>query len=188
MFFERLAEPFDALVIKETFKEKELSNILNEIKPFTEKSQEPDGVWLLDVYKDLEMSATHNNSMETFFSPEVVESLFSVNSMYGLYDSVNNHSTQIKYFGDGQSSLLHYDSAAFTIMTFLFNDPKGFDGGDVTLQIGGDVAYEQEIENNMSIIFPSCYYVGLSEVSTKNKDVDNSGLYVITSYLFIESR
>ena len=188
MIFERLAEPLDALVIKETFSEKESSNILKEVAPFTNKCQGPDGVWLLDIYKDLEMSSIHNNSMETFFSPEVVESLFHINSMYGLYDSVNNHSTQIKYFGDGQSSLLHYDSAAFTVMTFLFDDPKGFDGGDVTLQIGGDIAYEQNIENNMSLIFPSSYYVGLSKVDITEKDRENSGLYVISSYLFIESR
>lgn len=188
MIFERLAEPFDALVIKETFSENELSNILNEVHQFTEKCQGTDGVWLLDMYKDLEISPIHNNSMETFFSPEVVENLIHTNSMYGIYDSVNNHSTQIRYFGDGQSSLLHYDSAAFTIMTFVFNDPKEFDGGDLTLQIGGDIAYEQKIDNNMTVIFPSSYYLGLSEVSVNNKDVDNNGLYVITSYLFIESR
>ena len=188
MIFERLPEPFSALIIKNTFNEKELSNILNEIKPFTAKAQEANGAWLLDIYKDLDVSPTHYNSMETIFTSQVAENFISINSVCGLFNMINNHSTQIKYYGHCQSSMLHFDCAAFSVVTFLFDEPKNFDGGNFTLQINSDIAYEQDIENNMTVIYPSSYYFALSEVNINNKDIDNSGLYTINSYCFIESR
>jgi hypothetical protein len=185
VIFERLPEPIDALVIKETFSEAELSNILNELSSFTDKAKSAEGIWLTDIYKDMDMSPTHRNIMQSYFDARVSENLEGMNSAYGLYTMVNHHATQLRYFDDGQSSLLHFDSAVFTAMSFVFDEPKNFDGGSVTLQIGGSVAYEQEIENNMTIIFPSCYYVGISQVDVRDNTVFGSGLYTINSYLFI---
>ena len=185
MNIERFPEPIDALIIKNTFSEVERNNIENEIKSF--KREQGDGVWISDVYKDLEMSPVNRNMLETFFGPDVFETMVNMNSLYGIYGHVNNHSTIVRYYGDGQSSVIHYDAAAFTIKTFLFDQPKGFTGGNVTLQVGGDIAYESDIENNMSIIFPSSYYVSLSDVSITDKSIKDSGLFVITTYLFIES-
>jgi hypothetical protein len=188
MIFERLPEPIDALVIKESFNDKELLSIMNEISSFTDKAQDSNGVWLTDVYKDLEMSATHNAVMQNFFTQQVAETLTQVNSLYGIFGAVNNHATQIRYFGHGQILPLHMDEAAITIMTFVFNEPRNFDGGNITLQIGTDIAYEQDIENNLTVIFPSFYNAGLSEIKVDEKNVFGSGLYVISSYLFVESR
>lgn len=188
MIIERLPEPIDALVIKDTFPEGELSNIKNEVKSFASKFNSGETVWLAEVYKDLDMSAIHRNSMETLFNAGIVDSLTHINSLYGIYGLVNNHSTQVKYFGQSQSYPLHYDAAAFTVTTFIFDEPKNFEGVTFTVQVGGEIAYEQEVENNMTVIIPSCYYFALSEVNLNNKDIEGSGLHAITSYLFVESR
>jgi len=187
MKIERLPEPFDVLVIKDTFSKNEAGQVRNELGTLFQK-QEGAGLWLSEMFSDLETSATHMNTVGTFFSQEVSANLMNINNLYGLYSHVNNHSTIIKYYGQGQSSTIHYDSAAFTIMTFMFDEPKKFTGGDLTVQIGGDIAYEQPVENNMSVIFPSSYYVGLTEVDITDNSVEQAGLHVITTYLFIESR
>lgn len=184
MNIERFPEPIDALLITNTFSDRERTNVFNEIKSF---KKDDNGVWLSDVYKDLEMSSINRNTLEVFFGTEVFEPLVNMNSLYGIYGHVNNHSTVVRYYGDRQSSVIHYDAAAFTVKTFLFDEPKGFTGGNVTLQVGGEIAYEMDIQDNMSVIFPSSYYVSLSEVSLTDPSIEDSGLFVITSYLFVES-
>lgn len=187
MKIERMPEPIDALVMRDTFSETEKRNILGEVERLIAHSTESE-IWLNDVYNELDASSVHRNTMEVFFSSVVVQHLMEVNSLYGTYAHVNNHSTAIRYLGHEQMTGMHFDSSAFTIMTFLHTDPKNFDGGNVTLQVGGDIAYELDIENNMSIIYPSSYYVGLSNVEIQDKEIPNSGLYTINSFLFIEAR
>lgn len=184
MIVERFPEPIDAFIIKDTFGESDFINVVNELRSF-DHSMTTEGVWISDVYKDTNMSSINRLTLENFFDLEFVNSMMSVNSLYGIYTHVNNHSTQVRHYGNGEASIMHYDAAAFTIMTFVFNDEESVDPVNVTLQIGGDIAYEQKIDNNMTIIFPSSYYVALSEVST---NAENAGLYTISSYLFIESR
>ena len=186
MIVERFPEPIDALIIKDTFDNNELLQVMNEIHSFDHKIND-DGVWISDVYKDMDMSSINRANMQKFFNAELVASMANMNSLYGIYGHINNHNTQIKKYENGQSSVLHYDAAAFTIITFVFDGEKNFDGGNVVLQVGGDIAYEQDVENNMTIIFPSSYYVGISEISAANQS-NFSGLYTITSYLFVESR
>lgn len=185
MIIERMPDPIDALVITETFYEHELSNIYDELRVL-KKHDDGGGVWLTDIYKNLDTSFIHLGTLDAFFNEPVVEALISINSAYGVYLHVNNHSTVVRNFGDESSFPLRIDGSAFTVMTFLFDEPKNFTGGNVTLQIGAESAYEKDIENNMTIIFPSSYAVGLSDI--KLNDKDGSGLCVITSYLFIESR
>ena len=179
---ERLPEPFDVLVIKEPFNAELNEKIKDEVRALLRKDS-GSGVWLSEAYNDLDMSAVGTSTMELVFDARVVEQLVNINSMYGLYTHVNNHSTVVKFYGNRQSSILHDDQAAFTVMSFIHDTPKSFEGGELILQIAGDIAYEQPIEDNMTVIFPSSYYVGINEVASS----DGSGLYVATAYLFIES-
>jgi hypothetical protein len=188
MNIERLPEPIDALMISDTFDKNDLKNIINEIKSLSSKCQQNGELWLSDVYKDLDMSAINTTFMNIFFNNGIIDSLKYINSLYSIYEVVNNHSTRLKYYGEGQSYPLHYDAAAFTVMSFITEDPKNFTGGNLILQVGGDIAYEQEIKNNMTLIFPSSYFSSITEVKINDKSIEDSGLYEISSYLFIESR
>lgn len=187
MFFERLPEPIDALLISDTIDSSVISDVFSEVKAIA-SNDSGSGVWLNEQYDDPSKSIIHKASFDAVMSNEANDAMFSINSAYGLYSYINNHSTRVKYFGHRQSSMLHFDAAAFTAMTFLYDEPKNFTGGNVTLQIGGETAYEQDVFHNMTLIFPSSYYVGISEVRLENKELVNSGLYMINTYFFIESR
>jgi hypothetical protein len=187
MSIARMPEPIDALVITDTFSPVELENIMNEINVLS-KNDDGSGVWINDVYKDPEVSIIHQNIMERFFNFSVVGSLVELNPLYGTYSHINNHSTVVRYLGHEQMIGMHEDAAVYTIMTFLYNEPKNFEGGNVTLQFNDVAAYEQDIENNMSIIFPSSFFVGISDLTIKDKEIANSGLYTLNTFLFVESR
>jgi hypothetical protein len=186
MNIERLPEPLDALVIKDTYEIITLSNVRDEARNLMRKD-DGTGVWLSDIYKDMEMSPIGRNVVDTLFSEEVVDTLVGMNSLYGMYTHINNHSTIVRYYGHMQESIVREDAAAFTAMTFLRNTTNDFEGGELIIQLGGDIAYEQPIENNMTVIFPSSYYVGITQVKSLDHSIDDAGLYVISNYLFIES-
>ena len=184
MKIDRMPDPIDALVITDTFPKKELDLILNEASNLI-KNDDGSGVWLNDIYKDVDVSVINQAFREHLTNDYVADSLEQINSMYGLFHNVNQHSTRINYYGQSQSSPMRYDSAAFIIKTFLHTEPRNFSGGEATLQINGDIAYEKDVENNMTIIFPASYYHQVSEVALDDKEIDGSGLFVITTYLFI---
>lgn len=186
MIVERFPEPIDALMIRDTFDEDGLNSVRNELDSFSH-AMTPSGVWIADVYKDTSMSSINRLTLESFFDADFVNSITGVNSLYGIYSHINRHSTRIKHYGDGESSAMHHDRAAFTIMTFIFDNEDMVEDVNVTLQIGGETAYEHKISNNMTIIFPSSYYVAVSQVSLKDGAIDSCGLYEISSYMFIES-
>lgn len=187
MSIERLPDPLDVLVIKDAFNDERTVSIKSEVRNLLRKD-EGQGIWISEAYNDVSLSVVGESVMELMFNDRVVEALENMNSMYGLYRHVNNHSTVIRYYGHEQESLLRSDNAVFTVMTFLCDEPKKFEGGELILQMGSDVAYQQSIENDTTVIFPSSYYVGLSKVEAKSEEVTDPGLYVVTSYLFIESR
>lgn len=187
MNIERLPEPFDALVIKDTYEIITLSNVRDEAHNLMRKD-DGSGVWLSDIYKDEDASPIARNVVNTLFSDEVIQGLVTMNGLYGLYTHVNNHSTIVRYYGHMQESGMREDAAAFTAMTFLRNSPADIEGGELLLQIGGEIAYEHPVENNMTVIFPSSYYAGVTKVGSLDHEKSDAGLYVISTYLFIESR
>lgn len=184
MNFERMPEPIDALVITDTLSNQDTVEVMAEARTLL-KRDTGEGCWLNDVYKEIDASFINQSVMDTFFTDSVVSQLASINSMYGLFNNVNQHSSVLNYYGDSQGCPTKYDSAAFIIKTFLFDEPKNFTGGNLTLQIGAEVAYERDIENNMSILFPASYYYKVSPVEVLDKDIPHSGLYTVTTYLFI---
>lgn len=182
MIIERMPDKIDALVISDTFSDSEYGDIFDEVRVLC-KRDGGSGVWINDMYKDLESSVTHKAVINTFFTDEIGAALSEIHPLLGLYRNVNMHSTLINSYGQSQSTGLRDDSAAFVIKTFLFDEPRGFIGGDITLQVDSDTAYEKDTKNNMTVIFPASYYHSLSEVSIDS--ADSSGIYVITNYLFI---
>jgi hypothetical protein len=184
MIIERMPEPIDALVITEAFSEETRKAMIEEARSALKKDSGA-GVWLNDIYKDIDMSAINQAVVDTVFTEDTFGSMTQINEMYGLFNNVNTHSTMVNYLGHSQSLPMRYDSAAFISQILLFDTPKNFDGGSVTLQVNADSAYEHDVQDNAIIVYPASYYHQVAEVSIKNKDIADSGLYVISSYFFI---
>lgn len=184
MIIERLPEPIDALVIGDTLTDSELADVLSEAKSLC-KRDGGNGVWINEIYKDITSSSAHHSVMNNLFTEDIADALSEMNSSLGLYRNINMHSILVNHYGNSQSLMLREDAAVFIAKTFIFEEPKSFEGGNIILQVNADVAYEQDIQNNMTVLFPASYYHGLSEVSATE---ESDGLYVITTYMFISGK
>lgn len=204
MIFERLPEPFDALVIRNTFSEDQLKNIWKEIDFLTRKDvmQDPEhtgsavdengnavkknhGVWISKVFNDLESSSLYSNSMRVLLSEDVVESLESLNPLHVMYKSVNDDNMLLSYYENGGGYDMHTDACAYTATTYFFREPKSFSGGEIVFQ-NGDDAYEQDIENNMTIIFPSAWWHKVNTVVMDgDSEFSGNGRYCLSTFFFI---
>ena len=79
---------------------------------------------------------------------------------------VNEDFTKIKYYEDGEYYKSHQDNARFTMLTYLYKEPKAFTGGDLYFE---DFNYTIPIENNMLIFFTGC----INHTSTELKMTDH---------------
>lgn len=93
---------------------------------------------------------------------------------------INLHWTHILYYEEEQEYKPHWDSARFTALTYFYNEPKQFSGGDLRFD---DYDIEIECINNRVIIFPSI----LRHASTPVRMVEHSpgkhGKFCITQFL-----
>lgn len=179
-----MPEPIDALVITDTFSSAEREEIVSEARSLIGDSFDFN-VWINDAFEELDSSLINTHTVASIFTSDIVTSLEGINPAYGLFQNVNTHSTIVNYLGHRQSLPMRYDSAAFIVQSFFYGEDANFDGGSVTLQINAETAYEHDVQDNMTVIFPASYYHQVSEVDVKDASVSETGLYVITSYLFI---
>jgi Rps23 Pro-64 3,4-dihydroxylase Tpa1-like proline 4-hydroxylase len=204
MKIERLPEPFDCLVVFDTYNEDELKNIWKEIDFLSneeillspedtgsaknengENIKNNHGIWLHSFYKNNSASYIHSLFPKKFFSQEVFDALTSLDPMNNQYASIDHHTTLFNYYGEGSYYDFHVDRSIYTIITCFYREPKEFLGGEITFQFNQDSAYEQPMENNMSIIFPSFYYHKVSPITLSEKNNKWSGRYSVAHFLNI---
>lgn len=206
MIIERLPEPFDALVIRETFTKEQLNEIWKELDFLTQKDimEDPEhtgsavdeegnpvkknhGIWIEKAFSDLESSALYSNSMKMLLSEDIVESLQSINPLHVMYKSINDDSMLLSYYENGGGYDMHTDASAYTATTYFFKEPRSFSGGEIVFQ-NNDEAYEQDIENNMTIIFPSAWWHQVNTVSMEDdQEFSGNGRYCLSTFFFINS-
>jgi hypothetical protein len=108
-------------------------------------------------------------------------------SWYNWYNVTNFSNTLISYYEDGHYYKPHFDTSYFTILIWLYKEPKNFTGGD--FHIYHKLKQEEpistvEVKNNRMIIFPSFYTHGVDELKVIDKNrKDKWGRFAITHFL-----
>ena len=187
------------LQIKNFYNQYELEDIWTELNFLTtyEKIFDPDtsktasamldgqtkknkSLFLASVYKDLKYSNIYKTTKKVF-NDSFLQKLISINPIYrGMReDSMENHQILISYYENGDNYFAHRDLTRFTILTYLFKEPKKFTGGELLLN---DFDMKIEVENNMVLIIPGAY---LHEVLTTKmeKNVLGNGRYCISQFV-----
>lgn len=93
--------------------------------------------------------------------------------------NTNSNAQFINYYEDGDHYKPHTDVAVFSILIFMYEEPKSFEGG--SLHIGGK---KIECKNNRLVFFPSYYEHGVDKVGMK-KEREGFGRYSISSFYYI---
>ena len=69
-----------------------------------------------------------------------------------LFYHTNMDSTLLSYYEDKDYYKAHHDESCYTLVYYLFKEPKKFTGGDLTFT---EIDQKVNINSNMAILFPS---------------------------------
>jgi len=157
---------------------KELNFILNEhnlASPSETGSARKDGVPLksnqgifLDSFYENRESSNILRLNRKFF--EVSEKIFGKCNNWFLKNFKSNLDwTLISYYENGDYYHKHTDIAFATCLTWLYQEPKSFEGGNLLFE---DYDIEIKIKNNSLIFFPSIIPHTVTKVSMDEKYID----------------
>ena len=186
------------VVIDDLYDDKEQSEIMVEldylcterrlIPPFKDKNGATDehrniknvGCLYLDTFYKKRKHSSILQITEKLFRDDA--SLIS-NHPHWYFDvsSINNHSTHILYYEDTNEYPAHRDECRFTAVTYLYRQPKKFEGGDLQFP---DHQVEVECVNNRIVVFPSMLFHRSTPVRMLENDTHTkNGKFCITQFL-----
>jgi Rps23 Pro-64 3,4-dihydroxylase Tpa1-like proline 4-hydroxylase len=181
-------EPVPHCIIRNYYTQKELALIWNEIEFLRGKLKTPEqtgtardangplkynrGIFLDDLYSDRNLSniLTINRKL---CHPEIISNIINKNWFYNylIPNDRLTDTTLLTHYFDGCYYKPHRDSACITSISYIWKEPKLFEGGE--LYFG---TYKVPIENNCMLIFPSC-------TEHEVKPVTGEGRYALSQFV-----
>ena len=114
---------------------------------------------------------------------KLVEQTFK-NSPYALYKTflgTNRSSLLLKYYGEAAEYKEHFDQPQFSMITWLYKEPKNFEGGDFILTKNNT---RVKCSNNTCIIFPGFYYHKVEPIKIIDKTIKDGGRFSINRFFY----
>lgn len=139
------------------------------------------GLFLDDLYSKRKISNILSINRKTF-NREYLESYASLNFGYKSILKCNHDATLISYYENGGYYYPHHDVAIHTALTWFFNTPKLFDGGNLIFTEYDEVV---EIQHNMTVIFPSFVLHSVEEVIMNENIPRGFGRYCMSQFMRI---
>lgn len=202
MRIERVRPPFEAVVVYNTYTDFELEDVWKELnfltnervmRPPTQTGSALDdsgnvtkknkAVFLYETYCVEQVSPILTYTPK-LFNTDIMNSFIEINPIHEMFGKVNSHTTLLSYYEEADRYDFHHDECLYTSVTYVFKEPKKFSGGDISFRIGNDVV-TFEVQNNMTIIFPSLYNHAVSPVVMEEDCGSFSGMgrYCISQFM-----
>lgn len=126
---------------------------------------------------------------QKFFSDEAKDAIQHEKNIFGMIKKANVHFTLVNYYENSDYYDFHDDECAFTILSYFFQEPKRFKGGNIVFKENEKAQeVEIEIENNMSIIFPSFYQHKVIGLKMEKEDMNKMlGRFSISQFVYINA-
>jgi hypothetical protein len=195
-----ITEPFPFLQIENLYSEDELKLIWQELEflnhPHKLNPPEDTGTAVNNKTKELlknnkglfldEVYAKRNMSNILFLSsklflPEILQTFSKLSIGYETITRTNSDKTMISYYENGGYYKPHKDGAIYTAITWFYKEPKAFTGGDFYFT---DYDLKIKIQNNITVLFPSCVTHHVDEVIFNN-ELPGYGRYAVTQFLYL---
>lgn len=138
------------------------------------------GMFLDNTYFDRDASDILFFNRKIFVDEELNETLINYNPYFKLLSSSDHDSTLISYYEDGDYYHNHTDRSVLTCITWFFEQPKKFTGGNLVIED----SLEIECKFNRSVIFP-----GIAQHKVTKIDMDETdknkwlGRYTMSQFL-----
>ncbi len=115
-----------------------------------------------------------------FLDPEVHQK-FKTIPMGRQFPETNRDTSFISYYENKDHFKPHFDVFQFTVLIWLYKEPKKFTGGDLILH---DFNNEMvELKNNRLIFFPSYYIHSVNEIKMETEE-KHMGRYCISHFFY----
>ena len=103
----------------------------------------------------------------------------SVSNIYNQFKETNYDTTIVSYYQNNDFYKSHNDLVKYTILIWVYKEPKQFTGGDLILT---DLKKTIECKNNRLVLFPSFLFHEVTKIKSKKKIKDGYGRYCITHF------
>tara|TARA_B100000073_G_scaffold330063_1_gene318236 strand:- start:265 stop:876 length:612 start_codon:yes stop_codon:yes gene_type:complete len=167
-------EPIPYLLVKNYFNDKDVDLMLTELRFLTPKMTFQDGIQLptkdhkkntqigLDeLYQDRKTSNILNTMDKIYEDSELIQTLKDMSWFYEIWGYTNLDNTFVAYYENSDYYRSHRDIAVISVMYWLWEEPKSFEGGNVHLT---DYDIEIPLERNQLMIMPSSTHHAVDEI------------------------
>ena len=153
------------------------------------------GLWLHDVYSDRRYSNILTCGHKLY---KVLDFVWSgseswwFRSLLGSVDILNKDYTLLSYYDEEDYYKPHYDNSILTCVTWLYREPKAFDGGDFILNatmndkkhLLNDTTDSEtvELKNNRTVMFPGIIPHQVTPIKMKHKGKKGMGRFCISLF------
>tara|TARA_B100001250_G_scaffold366152_1_gene347348 strand:+ start:9972 stop:10580 length:609 start_codon:yes stop_codon:yes gene_type:complete len=135
------------------------------------------GMHLDVVYKDRSESDILKVNRK-LFKKETTNLLENYHSFFRYVRRSNEDNTKLHYYTNGDYYKAHVDDAVVTAISFFYNEPKGYTGGDLILE------HRLRIPclNNSLVVFPSIMWHEVTPIVMSDFS-PNMGRYSMTQFI-----
>lgn len=194
--------PFPHVTIRDYYEEDELKQVWVELDFLTHSDKlnspektfsamNPDGtprkkntgVFLDSLYSNRKISNILNVSRK-HFNPELLNVLCQQHFIFEYIRKSVSDSTLLSYYEESDNYLPHCDQSSITAVTWLFKEPKRFDGGNFTFD---EYDYEIPLQNNFMVLFPGIMSHSVSPVKMEPglEPFSGFGRYALSNFIQI---
>ena len=196
------------LLIDETFDEDELTKIWEDIEnvqakqlfeypseknsAYTTATDEPiflkqnSGVFLDPLVDNGIVKYIPEIASKLFWAKGLTDILVDIHPALSIFSSLNYSRSLLSYYSNTDHYKPHTDNAVFTILTWLYKEPKSWTGGDLILN-NWDITIEPK--HNRSLVIPSSFTHEVTPVKMMpGSDATTMGRYCISQFGFEDPR
>ena len=112
------------------------------------------------------------------YSKTVSDALVECHYAYSVASLLNEDTTLLSYYNDGDSYFAHQDRSAITYVTWFYKEPKAFLGGEF---IFTDYNLDIEVKNNRTVAFLGSYKHEVKEVRF-NSNIPMAGRFTLSQF------
>lgn len=139
------------------------------------------GIFLDDVYTNRNYSDILKVN-RSIFNPNLIAQLLDHHLIFKYLEKSNFDRTLIQYYEQSDYYDFHFDMASITAITWFYNKPKRFVGGDMIFKNGLTI----ECGYNRTLIFPSVIEHCVTEVKLeKDSAIEKQGRYSMTQFFTV---
>jgi Rps23 Pro-64 3,4-dihydroxylase Tpa1-like proline 4-hydroxylase len=144
-------------------------------------------VFIGELFRDFNRSTIGKLSYK-LYQPELVNKLIDIDQVYSYLNMINQHNCLVSYYEESDYYKAHHDEAVITMVTWLYEEPKAFGGGNLILRDkDNNIVEEIECVSNRSVIFPSFMLHEVTAINMDEKDLNkNKGRFTISQFSMIE--